>query len=68
MYGKLYNNEVPSNSDLVLGFLQVFDVLLNLNQISNDTIFQELQKQNKEYLEKIIKQNNEIIELLKNKV
>ena len=68
MYGKLQNNEIPSNFDLVLWFLQVFDVLLNVNQISNDVLFQELQKQNKEYLEKIIKQNDEIIELLKNKV
>lgn len=45
MYGKLQNNEVPSNFDLVLGFLQVFDVILNVNQISNDILFQELQKQ-----------------------
>lgn len=48
-----------SNYDLALGFLQVFDVLLNLDQVSNDTILEELQKQDKEYLEKIVKQNEE---------
>lgn len=59
--------EEPSNYDLILGLLQIFDVLLNFSQVSNDVLLKELQKQNKEYLEKITKQNNEIIELLKNK-
>ena len=57
--------EEPSNYDLILGFLQIFDVLLNFSQVSNDVLLQELQKQNKEYLEKIINQNEEIIKLLK---
>lgn len=51
------NNSLPSEYDLFLGFLQIYDLLLNLNQTSNDTIMQELQKQNKEYLSKIISQN-----------
>lgn len=67
MLGKLNNNEIPNNYDLVIGFLQVFDLLLNINQVSNDVLLKELQKQNKEYLEKIIEQNNKIIELLKDK-
>lgn len=67
MPGKLYNEEAPSNYDLFLGFLQFYDLFLNLNQTSNDTIMHELQRQNKEYLEKIIEQNEEIINLLKNK-
>lgn len=67
MLGKLNNNEIPNNYDLVIGFLQVFDLLLNINQVSNDVLLKELQKQDKEYLEKIIAQNNKIIELLKNK-
>ena len=50
------------NYDMAMGFLQTFDVLLNLNQVSNDTLLEELQKQNKEYLEKIVKQNETIIE------
>lgn len=51
---------------------QLFDLDLNLNQTSNDELMQELQKQDKLldeqtkiYLEKIVKQNDEIIRLLK---
>ena len=67
MFGKFQEDELHSNYDLALGFLQVFDVILNISQVSNDVLFKELQKQDKEYLEKIIKQNEEIIKLLKNK-
>lgn len=67
MLGKFQEDELPSNYDLALGFLQVFDVILNISQVSNDVLFKELQRQDKEYLEKIIKQNDEIIKLLKNK-
>ena len=67
MLGKFQEDELPSNYDLALGFLQVFDIILNISQVSNDVLFKELQKQDKEYLEKIIKQNDEIIKLLKNK-
>ena len=59
MLGKFQEDELPSNYDLALGFLQVFDVILNISQVSNDVLFKELQKQDKEYLEKIIKQNEE---------
>ena len=55
-----------SNYDLPLGFLQVFDVLLNVSQVSNDVILKELQKQNALYLETIIAQNKKILELLNN--
>lgn len=61
------NNDEPSNYDLALGFLQVFDVILNISQVSNDVLLKELQRQDKEYLEKIIEQNETIIELLSNK-
>lgn len=44
---------------------QMLDYNLNVTQTSNDVLFKEIQKQNKEYLEKIIKQNEEIIKLLK---
>lgn len=53
--------------NLLLGLLQVYDLFLNLNQVSNDTILKELQNQDKIYLKKIIEQNNEIIKLLKKK-
>lgn len=61
------NDNQPSQFDLFIGFAQIYSLLLNLNQTSNDTILKELQKQNKEYLERIIEQNNKIIKLLENK-
>lgn len=68
MPGKLFDDEQePSNYDLFIGFLQFYDLMLNLNQTSNDTIFHELQRQNQDYLEKIIEQNKKIINLLNNK-
>lgn len=67
MLGRFQNDNELNEYDLFLGFLQVYDLLLNLNQTSNDTIMHELQRQNKEYLSKIIKQNEEIIDLLKKK-
>lgn len=63
------NEENINDHNLLLGLLQVYDLFLNLNQVSNDTILKELQNQDKIYLEKIIEQNEEIIKLLKiNKV
>lgn len=61
------NEEIPTGYELFLGFLQIYDLMLNLNQVSNDILLQELQKQDKEYLSKIIEQNNKIIKLLENK-
>ena len=75
------NNEQPSNYDLAIGFLQVFDLLLNVSQSSNDDIMKELQEQDSKYLEKIknllnsiasqnnviITQNEKILNLLKHK-
>ena len=58
------NQEPPSNYDLVLGFLRIFDVLLNVSQVSNDVLLKELQKQDDHYFNTIIKQNNRILELL----
>lgn len=63
MEGQMNNS---TNYDLALGFLQVFDVLLNVSQVSNDVILKELQKQNAIYLETIIAQNKKILELLNN--
>ena len=34
-----------SDYNLLLGLLQVYDLFLNLNQVSNDTILKELQNQ-----------------------
>lgn len=59
------NNQNPSKYDLMVGFLQVFDLLLNLSQTSNDEIMKELQHQNKDYFEKIIANQEEILNRLR---
>lgn len=65
---------------LLTGLLQIMDFDLNVKQISNDEIFFKLQKQDKTleqqgkelqrqtnyYLEKIIKQNDEILKRFDN--
>lgn len=61
----MFNNQNPSNYDLAIGFLQVFDLLLNLSQTSNDEIMKELQHQNKDYFERILKNQEEILARLK---
>lgn len=43
---------------------QVLNYMENIEQSSNDKIMEELQRQNKEYLETIVKQNELIIKLL----
>lgn len=45
-------------------FLQIADFQMNVQQSSNDDIMQELQHQNKDYLEKIIKNQEEILKKL----
>lgn len=56
------NNQNPSRYDLMVGFLQIFDLVLNMSQTSNDTILNELQHQNSDYLEKIVAQNEKILQ------
>lgn len=45
--------------------LQALSLEILFRDYNNSDLMQELQKQDKEYLEKIIKQNNEILEYLK---
>ena len=45
-------------------FLQVADFQMNVQQSSNDDIMQELQHQNKVYLEKIVENQKEILKKL----
>ena len=62
------------NSEMVGGIAnasQIYDVFLNLKQVSNDELMQKLENQDRLYLikcikqnEQIIQQNNEIIEKL----
>lgn len=47
-------------------FLQVADFDMNMRQVGNDDIMNELQKQNKVYLEKIVKNQEEILSKLAN--
>ena len=53
------------NRELFEIFLQLYSIDLIIRDYKNTDLMQELQKQDSEYLEKIIEQNNEIIKLLK---
>ena len=55
-------NNATNNLSL---FLQALSVQMLFQDCNNTDLMNELQKQDKEYLEKIIKQNEEIIWLLK---
>ena len=56
------NNESINRLSLLL---QTISLQILFQDYNNSDIMQELQKQDNEYLEKIIKQNKEIIQLLK---
>ena len=45
--------------------LQLYSVILLLQDYNNRDLMQELQRQDSNYLEKIIKQNDEILNLLR---
>ena len=45
--------------------LQALSLQILFQDFNNTDLMQELQKQDKEYLEKIIEQNNQIIAILK---
>lgn len=59
-----FNNDIDYLA-LFGTFLGVLNYMENIKQTSNDELLEELKKQDVLYLETIIKQNNEIIELLK---
>ena len=50
--------------DMASLVLQLYNLLLILQDFNNNDLMQELQRQDKEYLEKIIEQNKKIIQLL----
>ena len=54
------------NNKLDLGsfILQLLSLQILFQDYNNSDLMQELQKQDSEYLEKIIEQNNQIIKLL----
>ena len=51
--------------DMTSLFLQLYSLILLLQDFNNSDLMKELQRQDSEYLEKIIKQNEEIITFLK---
>jgi len=55
-------NNTTNNISLLL---QALSLEILFKDYNNSDLMQELQKQDKEYLEKIIKQNNEILTLLR---
>lgn len=56
------NNNIINNLSLVL---QALSLQILFEDFNNSDLMQELQRQDSEYLEKIIKQNEEIIKLLR---
>lgn len=55
---------MKNNLDLTSLILQVYSVMILMQDFKNSDLMQELQRQDSDYLEKIIKQNEKIIELL----
>ena len=51
--------------DIASLYLQIYNLLLLLRDFNNKDLMQELQNQDEKYLKTIIKQNEEIINLLK---
>lgn len=56
------NNNIVNNLSLVL---QALSLQILFEDFNNSDLMQELQRQDSEYLEKIIKQNDEIISLIR---
>ena len=54
-----------NNLDATSLILQLYSLILLIQDYNNSDLMQELQKQDSQYLEKIIKQNEQIIALLK---
>lgn len=58
------NEQFYDNLTLYAAALQMIDMFLLLREASNNDIMEALQQQNKEYMEKIIDQNNRILRIL----
>lgn len=56
---------MKNNLDATSLLLQLYSLILLIQDYNNTDLMQELQKQDSQYLEKIIKQNEQIIALLK---
>lgn len=58
------DNQSLKNLDIAANFAQFMSLFLLLKDASNNEIMEELAHQNKDYLQKIIEQNELIIKLL----
>lgn len=56
---------MKNNLDTASLILQVYSLILLIQDYNNSDLMQELQTQDELYFKKIIKQNDEIIEILK---
>lgn len=56
------NNNFINNSSFLL---QLYSVMLLIQDFNNSDLMQELQNQDSNYLQKIIEQNEQIIDLLR---
>lgn len=56
---------MKNNVDIASLILQLYSLIILLQDYNNSDLMQELQKQDNEYFEKIIKQNKEILSLLR---
>jgi len=54
-----------NNLDATSLILQLYSLILLIQDYNNSDLMQELQTQDEKYLKKIIEQNNEILNLLK---
>ena len=54
-----------NNLDATSLILQLYSLILLIQDYNNSDLMQELQKQDSQYLEKIIQQNEEILKILK---
>ena len=56
---------MKNNLDFASLILQIYNLMLLMQDFNNADLMQELQRQDKEYLEKIVEQNDEILKTLK---
>lgn len=54
-----------NNLDVTSLVLQIYNLILLMQDFNNSDLMQELQNQDSNYLQKIIKQNDEILSILK---
>ena len=59
-----HNDQFYDTLSMATTILQLITIMITSSDSSNRELMRELQKQDREYLEKIIEQNNEILKKL----